>query len=229
MSPAAACCVSAGGSCRGGRRPPLASWRHGCWPESCVCSCPPHHRQLHVLSLCARSLFCRRWDVDGKRYFDFLSGYSAVNQGHCHPKARNGCPGLWCSRGMPAGAACHSPHPGVLPSGAMQRMLPARLLLLWCLNGGSANPSVDYFSPPRTAQIIDAMVQQAQKLTLTSRAFYNDALGEYEEYITKLFGYDKVGLFFVVLSGMPGGLRERWASATRSALPGFLATTRRKK
>ncbi len=66
------------------------------------------------------------WDVDGKRYFDFLSAYSAVNQGHCHPK------------------------------------------------------------------IIKALTGQAQKLTLTSRAFYNSVLGEYEEYVTKYFGYDKV-------------------------------------
>jgi len=66
------------------------------------------------------------WDTDGKKYFDFLSAYSAVNQGHCHPK------------------------------------------------------------------IVNAMIEQAQKLTLTSRAFYNDVLGEYEEYVTKYFGYDKV-------------------------------------
>jgi ornithine--oxo-acid transaminase len=66
------------------------------------------------------------WDVEGKRYFDFLSAYSAVNQGHCHPK------------------------------------------------------------------IIKALTDQASTLTLTSRAFYNSALGEYEEYITKYFGYDKV-------------------------------------
>jgi len=66
------------------------------------------------------------WDVEGKRYYDFLSAYSAVNQGHCHPK------------------------------------------------------------------IIAAMIDQAQKLTLTSRAFYNDCLGPYEKYITGLFGYDKV-------------------------------------
>jgi len=66
------------------------------------------------------------WDVEGKRYFDFLSAYSAVNQGHCHPK------------------------------------------------------------------IIKALTEQAQKLTLTSRAFYNSVLGEYEEYITNYFGYDKV-------------------------------------
>jgi ornithine--oxo-acid transaminase len=66
------------------------------------------------------------WDVEGKRYYDFLSAYSAVNQGHCHPK------------------------------------------------------------------IVEALVDQARKLTLTSRAFYNSVLGEYEEYITKYFGYDKV-------------------------------------
>lgn len=66
------------------------------------------------------------WDVEGKKYFDFLSGYSAVNQGHCHPR------------------------------------------------------------------IIQALIEQAQKLTLTSRAFYNDKLGEYAGYITKYFGYDKV-------------------------------------
>ncbi|HEX3024961.1 MAG TPA: ornithine--oxo-acid transaminase, partial [Chitinophagaceae bacterium] len=66
------------------------------------------------------------YDVEGKRYFDFLSGYSAVNQGHCHPK------------------------------------------------------------------IIQTLIQQAQKLTLTSRAFHNNLLGEYDRYITSMFGYDKV-------------------------------------
>lgn len=66
------------------------------------------------------------WDVEGKKYFDFLSAYSAVNQGHCHPK------------------------------------------------------------------IVNAMIEQAKKLTLTSRAFYNDVLGEFEEYVTSFFGYDKV-------------------------------------
>ncbi len=66
------------------------------------------------------------WDVDDKKYFDFLSGYSAVNQGHCHPT------------------------------------------------------------------IINALTEQAQKITLTSRAFHNDLLGEYEQYITSYFGYDKV-------------------------------------
>ncbi len=66
------------------------------------------------------------WDVEGKRYFDFLSAYSAVNQGHCHPR------------------------------------------------------------------IVKALTDQAQKLTLTSRAFYNSVLGEYEEFVTRYFGYDKV-------------------------------------
>jgi len=66
------------------------------------------------------------WDVNEKRYFDFLSGYSAVNQGHCHPR------------------------------------------------------------------IVNALVQQAASLTLTSRAFYNNLLGEYEAFITAYFGYDKV-------------------------------------
>ncbi|MCD6544053.1 MAG: ornithine--oxo-acid transaminase [Flavobacteriaceae bacterium] len=66
------------------------------------------------------------WDVDGKKYYDFLSAYSAVNQGHCHPK------------------------------------------------------------------IINALKDQAENLTLTSRAFYNDKLGEYEKFITSYFGFDKV-------------------------------------
>jgi ornithine--oxo-acid transaminase len=66
------------------------------------------------------------WDVDGKRYFDFLSAYSAVNQGHCHPK------------------------------------------------------------------IIAALYEQSKKLALTSRAFFNNVLGEYEEFVTHFFGYDKV-------------------------------------
>jgi len=66
------------------------------------------------------------WDVDGKKYFDFLSAYSAVNQGHCHPR------------------------------------------------------------------IIQALIDQAQTLTLTSRAFYNDSLGVYEKYVADFFGFDKV-------------------------------------
>ena len=66
------------------------------------------------------------WDVDGKKYFDFLSAYSAVNQGHCHPR------------------------------------------------------------------IIDALTDQAEILTLTSRAFYNDCLGKFEQYATEFFGFDKI-------------------------------------
>jgi len=66
------------------------------------------------------------WDAEGKRYYDFLSAYSAVNQGHCHPR------------------------------------------------------------------IVDAMIQQAKTIHLTSRAFYNDALGPYEKYVTEYFGFDKV-------------------------------------
>ena len=66
------------------------------------------------------------WDVEGKRYYDFLSAYSAVNQGHCHPK------------------------------------------------------------------IVDAMMEQAKTLTLTSRAFHNNVLGVYEKYVTDYFGFDKV-------------------------------------
>lgn len=86
------------------------------------------------------------WDVEGKKYLDFLSAYSAVNQGHCHPK------------------------------------------------------------------IVNAMVEQAKTLTLTSRAFYNNVLGEYEKFITGLFGYDKV---LPMNTGVEGGetavkLSRRW-------------------
>ena len=86
------------------------------------------------------------WDVDGKRYYDFLSGYSAVNQGHCHP------------------------------------------------------------------QIIKALIEQSSKLTLTSRAFHSNLLGEYEKYITNYFGYDKV---LPMNTGVEGGetaikLARRW-------------------
>lgn len=86
------------------------------------------------------------YDVEGKQYFDFLSAYSAVNQGHCHPR------------------------------------------------------------------IIKALTEQAQKLTLTSRAFHNNLLGEYEKYITNYFGYDKV---LPMNTGVEGGetaikLARRW-------------------
>ena len=86
------------------------------------------------------------WDVEGKKYFDYLSAYSAVNQGHCHPK------------------------------------------------------------------IIKSLVDQSKKLTLTSRAFYNDVLGEYEKYITEYFNYDKV---LPMNTGVEGGetankLARKW-------------------
>jgi ornithine--oxo-acid transaminase len=86
------------------------------------------------------------WDVDGNRYYDFLSAYSAVNQGHCHPK------------------------------------------------------------------IIAAMMEQASKLTLTSRAFHNDILGKYEKFMAELFGYDKL---LPMNTGVEGGetaikLARRW-------------------
>jgi ornithine--oxo-acid transaminase len=87
------------------------------------------------------------WDVEGKKYMDFLSAYSAVNQGHCHPK------------------------------------------------------------------IVDALTEQADKLTLTSRAFYNSVLGVYEKYITEYFCYDKV---LPMNTGVEGGetavkLARKWA------------------
>lgn len=94
------------------------------------------------------------WDVEGKKYIDFLSGYSAVNQGHCHPK------------------------------------------------------------------IIQALTNQAQKLTLTSRAFHNNLLGKYEQYITQYFQYDKV---LPMNTGVEGGetaikLARRWAY-TKKGVP----------
>jgi ornithine--oxo-acid transaminase len=86
------------------------------------------------------------WDTEGKKYYDFLSAYSAVNQGHCHPR------------------------------------------------------------------IVNALINQARKLTLTSRAFYNSRLGEYEAYITQYFGYDKV---LPMNTGVEGGetalkLARKW-------------------
>ena len=87
------------------------------------------------------------WDVNGKQYFDFLAAYSAVNQGHCHPK------------------------------------------------------------------IVSALIEQAQKLTLTSRAFYNDCLGEYEQFITSYFGYDKVLPMNTGAEGVETALKlaRKWA------------------
>ncbi|RMH79068.1 MAG: ornithine--oxo-acid transaminase [Calditrichaeota bacterium] len=87
------------------------------------------------------------WDVEGKKYMDFLSAYSAVNQGHCHPK------------------------------------------------------------------IVAALTEQAQKLTLTSRAFYNSVLGLYEKYITELFGYDKVLPMNTGVEGVETAMKlaRKWA------------------
>mmetsp|Transcript_62916 Transcript_62916/g.153178 ORF Transcript_62916/g.153178 Transcript_62916/m.153178 type:complete len:447 (+) Transcript_62916:131-1471(+) len=95
------------------------------------------------------------WDVDGTEYFDFLSAYSAVNQGHCHPK------------------------------------------------------------------IISALVDQAQTLTLTSRAFYNDSLGEYSEFVTKYFGMDRV---LPMNTGVEGGetackLARKWGYMVKGIAP----------
>lgn len=97
----------------------------------------------------------RVYDVDNKEYFDFLSAYSAVNQGHCHPK------------------------------------------------------------------IVQALVDQAQKLTLTSRAFHNDALGEYSEFVTSFFGYDRV---LPMNTGVEGGetavkLARRWGYEVKGIAP----------
>ncbi len=87
------------------------------------------------------------WDVDGKQYYDFLSGYSAVNQGHCHPK------------------------------------------------------------------IVQALVEQAQQLTLTSRAFHSDMLGEYVQFITSYFGYDKVLPMNTGVEAVETGIKlcRKWA------------------
>ena len=87
------------------------------------------------------------WDLEGKRYYDFLSSYSAVNQGHCHPK------------------------------------------------------------------IIDALIEQSKKLTLTSRAFHNDCLGEYEQFITSYFGFDKVLPMNTGAEGVETALKlcRKWA------------------
>jgi ornithine--oxo-acid transaminase len=86
------------------------------------------------------------WDVDDRRYYDFLSGYSAINHGHCHPR------------------------------------------------------------------IMESFMEQAQRLTLTSRAFHNDVLGEYAEYITRFFGYDKVLPMNTGVEAVETGLKlaRRW-------------------
>jgi len=102
-----------------------------------------------------RGLGVHVWDVEGKQYLDFLSAYSAVSQGHCHPK------------------------------------------------------------------IVNALIEQAQKLTLTSRAFYNDQLGECEKFLCEYFGYDKV---LMMNSGVEGGetalkLTRKWAYKVKGIAP----------
>ncbi len=99
------------------------------------------------------------WDVEGKRYYDFLSGYSAVNQGHCHPV------------------------------------------------------------------ILKAFMEQAQKLTLTSRAFYNDQLGEYTKFITQWFGYDKVLPMNTGVEAVETAIKlcRKWAYEVKN-IPGNKAT-----
>lgn len=95
------------------------------------------------------------WDVEGKRYYDFLSGYSAVNQGHCHPK------------------------------------------------------------------IVQTFIEQAQVLTLTSRAFYNDLLGEFEKFITDYFGYDRVLPMNTGAEGVETAIKlcRKWAYEVKGVSP----------
>jgi ornithine--oxo-acid transaminase len=110
------------------------------------------HNYAPVPVVLSRGEGCYVWDTDGRKYYDFLSAYSAVNQGHCHPR------------------------------------------------------------------IVDALIQQSKKLALTSRAFFNDALGEYEEFITNLFGYDKV---LPMNTGVEGG--ETACKLARCAVVDYLA------
>lgn len=96
------------------------------------------------------------WDVEGKKYYDFLSAYSAVNQGHCHPR------------------------------------------------------------------IVEALIQQSQKLALSSRAFYNDALGEYAQFVTQYFGFDKVLPMNTGAEGVETALKlcRKWAYLKKGIEPG---------
>ncbi len=104
-----------------------------------------NYHPLPVVLQRGKGVFC--WDVEGKRYYDFLSGYSAVNQGHLHPR------------------------------------------------------------------IVTSFMEQAQRLTLTSRAFYNDQLGPFEKYITQLFGYDKVLPMNTGVEAVETGIKlcRKWA------------------
>jgi ornithine--oxo-acid transaminase len=106
------------------------------------------HNYAPIPVVLERGKGCFLWDTDGKRYYDFLAAYSAVNQGHNHPR------------------------------------------------------------------IVEALVEQSQKLALTSRAFYNDVLGEYQEYLTQMFGYDKM---LPMNTGVEGG--ETACKLARCAKP----------
>jgi ornithine--oxo-acid transaminase len=113
------------------------------------------HNYHPIPVVLARGKGVKVWDVEGKEYFDFLSAYSAVNQGHCHPK------------------------------------------------------------------IVEALVAQASTLTLTSRAFYNNVLGEYEKYITEYFGYDRI---LPMNTGVEAGetavkLCRKWAYEVKGTTP----------
>ena len=105
------------------------------------------HNYHPIPVVISRASGIEMWDVEGKKYFDFLSGYSAVNQGHCHPR------------------------------------------------------------------IIKALTDQASTLTLTSRAFYNNRLGEYEKFITQLLGYDKLLPMNTGAEAVETGIKlaRRWA------------------
>ena len=129
------------------------------------------------------------WDVDGNKYYDFLSAYSAVNQGHCHPKVL-----LWHL--LPHHSRCHR-----------HRANCCRCICLFLDTVDTGKWRLPF------VQIVSALVEQVPRLSLTSRAFYNDVLGEYEEYITKLFGYDKV---LPMNTGVEGG--ETAIKLARSAL-----------
>jgi ornithine--oxo-acid transaminase len=114
-----------------------------------------HHYGAHnyhpIPAVISKASGCYLWDVTGKRYYDFLSGYSAVNQGHCHPA------------------------------------------------------------------IIAALTNQSTQLTLTSRAFYNDRLGEYAQYITGLLGYDKLLPMNTGAEAVETGIKlaRRWGYAVK--------------
>ncbi|MEY4629760.1 MAG: ornithine--oxo-acid transaminase [Bacteroidota bacterium] len=105
------------------------------------------HNYHPIPAVIERAAGCEMWDVEGKKYYDFLSGYSAVNQGHCHPR------------------------------------------------------------------IIKSLQEQAEILTLTSRAFYNNKLGEYQKYITTLLGFDKMLPMNTGAEGVETAIKlaRRWA------------------